>query len=141
MQNSQLPEVMVAIATIVPKQMTLKELAVKLDCTVDRLSAIKLGANLIAEEAVAFANECDGVPLDYRSFFKIMRWWQCQSADLQAKVQQIVEQANYSFKKRLGNVSVYNKQLAIFAVVTFVIITMAVGYGTRFTPILLGKHQ
>jgi hypothetical protein len=131
MQNSQLPEVMVAIATLVPKQMTLKELAVKLDCTVDRLNAIKLGANLTAEEAVAFANECGGVPLDYRSFvLQDNAWWQCQSADLQAKVQQIVEQANYSFKKRLGNVSIYNKQLAIFAVVAFVIIIMAVGHGT-----------
>jgi hypothetical protein len=130
MRSNQLPEVMIAIATIVPKQMTLKELSVKINCTVDRLGEIKSGAGLTIEEAEAFANVCGGVPLDYRSFnLQDDAWWQQQPEELQAKVQQLVERVNYSFQKSLSNFSIYNKQLAIFALFMFTTIIVAIGHG------------
>ena len=130
MHSNQLSEVMIAIATLVPKQMTLKELAIKLNCTVERLEDIKSGASLNINEAEAFANQCGGVPLDYRQFvLQEDTWWQEQSTELQAKVQQIVEQANYSFQKGLSNFTIYNKQLAIFALFALTIIIIAISHG------------
>jgi hypothetical protein len=128
MRTGQLSEVMVAIATLVPKKMTLKELAVKLHCTVERLEAIKLGVDLTIEESKAFAKECGGVPpFDYRPFvLQEDTWWQQQSTEIQAKVQYLVDQANYSFQKSLSNFSIYNKQLALFALM---IVMLAITHG------------
>ena len=130
MRDRQLPEVMIAIVSNVPKKMTLKELSLKLGCNIERLEAIKLGACLTAQEAEAFARECGGTPLDYRSFvLQDDAWWQQQPANLQAKVQQLVEQASASYQKSISNVSIYNKQLAIFAVIALAIVVMAISHG------------
>ena len=130
MCSDQPLEVMIAIATLVPKKMTLRELAIKLGFSVDRLEAIKLGACLTVDEAKIFARECGGVPLDYRSFvLQDDMWWQQQPVELQAKVQQLIEQANYSFQKSISNFSIYNKQLAIFAIVAFIIVVGAISHG------------
>lgn len=130
MHDRQLPEVMIAIASNVPKKMTLKELSLKIGCTINRLEAIKSGACITSIEAEAFAREFGGTPLDYRPFFvQEDPWWQQQPANLQAKIQQLIEQANYSYQKSISNINAYNKQLAIFVVATLVIIIIAIGHG------------
>lgn len=135
-KNQPQLEIASAIASVVPKKMTLEALASDLEIPTERLEALLQGSRSTPKEAEAFARRFGGIPQDYREFaLQEDGWFRGQPAEIQAQVQRLTGEALYSPTREIESNRAYSRKSAR---------TVLVAAGVVFVALLHGlwlEHQ
>jgi hypothetical protein len=132
---SRLPEsgprirVAQAIATVVPKELSIEQLASEIGIPSSRLSSFLEGAVLTQHEAELFAQRFGDSPFAYRDFLlQEDAWWSSQPPDVQAQVVRVLEAAMYAPKQEVAHATRYASWAAMVAVCGFFAILFSIGH-------------